>query len=116
MKWLAIILTTIAILMLTGILLVTIKLHEKREILEMTPIQVYETLLGDQTAASVARSLSKPSVGNVGTFGGYDWPDSKVSGVGGSLRVNNPTILSMIPSGKYIPQSNEGRPSIVGLT
>ena len=116
MKWLAVILVVIAILLLSGILLTTITLYNKRDNPEETPIQIYESLLGDQTIASVASSLNKPSAGDIGTFGGYDWPDSKVSGVGGSLHVNNPTNLGGVTSGKYIPHTKEGRPSIVGLT
>ena len=116
MKWLAIILVVISILLLTGVVLTTIHLYDKREDATKTPLQIYESLLSDNTIASVARSLSKPSLGDIGEFGGYDWPDSKVSGVGGSLHVNNPTNLGGVTSGKYIPQTKEGRPSIVGLT
>ena len=116
MKWLAIILVSIAILLLTGVLLTTIALYDKRENPQETPIQIYEALLGDQTVASVTGSLNRPSLGDIGVFGGYDWPESKMSGVGGSLHMNNPTNLSMIPSRTYIPQSKEGRPSIIGLT
>ena len=116
MKWLAILLAIVAILLLTGVLLTTVALYNKRNNPEDTPLQVYESLLGDQTLASVTSSLNKPSVGDIGVFGGYDWPDSKVSGVGGSLHMNNPTNLNMSPSSTYIPQSKEGRPSIVGLT
>ena len=116
MKILAIVLSLVAILMLSGILLITAKLYDKRSDAEMSSVQIYETLLSNQTAESVMRSLSKPSTGDVGVFGGYDWPDSKVSGIGGSLHMNNPTNLSTINSIKYIPQTTEGRPSITGLT
>ena len=106
----------IATLLLTGVLLTTISIYNKRDDLTKTPLQVYESLLTDQTVASMARSLSKPSLGDVGEFGGYDWPDSKVSGIGGSLQMNNPTNLRDVPGSTYVPQTKEGRPSIVGLT
>lgn len=116
MKLLAVLLVVISIILLSGVLLVTAALYNKRDNPEDTPIKIYESLLGDQSIASVARSLSRPSVGDIGTFGGYDWPDSKVSGVGGSLHMNNPTSLNTVPSSTYVPQSKEGRPSIIGLT
>jgi hypothetical protein len=116
MKWLAILLAITAILMLSGILILTLLVYRKRDDLELSPTKVYQSLLTDHTISTVSSSLSKPSVGDVGTFGSYDWPDSKVSGVGGGLQVNNPTNLSIVPSIVYIPQTEEGRPSIVGLT
>ena len=116
MKWLAIILVVVAILLLTGVLLMTIGIYNKREVEARTPLQVYESLLSGQTVASVVNSLSKSSLGDIGEFGRYDWPDSKVSGIGGSLHMNNPTNLSDVPGSTYVPQTKEGRPSIVGLT
>ena len=116
MKWLAITLVIIAILLVSGIVLTTIRLYERRDDLTMSPLQVYDSLMSGSDVASVITSLNRPQTGDVGTFGGYDWPNSKASGVGGGLYMNNPTKLSLIPSSKYIPQTQEGRPSIVGLT
>lgn len=109
MTWLAILLVIISIVLWSSLIITTLVLYDKRENPEETPIQIYESLLGDRTLASVTSSLNKPSIGDIGTFTGYDWPDSKVSGVGGSLHMNNPTILDNINSINYIPQTKESR-------
>jgi len=116
MKWLAILLSLIAILLLSGVVLTTIVIYRRREDATMTPLKVYDSLLNEQTTSSVGRSLSNPEFGDIGTFGGHDWPDSKTSGVGGSLQMNNPTSLGELSYTTYISQLKEGRPSIVGLT
>lgn len=116
MKWLAVLLSLTAILLLTGIALTTMALYRRREDVTATPLKVYESLLTSETTTSVATSLSKPALGDIGSFSGHDWPDSKASGLGGPLQMNNPTSLGDLPSSKYIPQLKEGRPSIVGLT
>jgi hypothetical protein len=116
MKWLAVLLSLIAILLLSGVALTTIALYRRREDATTTVVKVYDSLLNDQTTVSVGRSLSNPEFGDIGTFGGHDWPDSKTSGVGGSLQMNNPTNLGELSYSAYISQLKEGRPSIVGLT
>ena len=103
MALLTVILVVIAIALMAGLLATTAALYNKREDASLTPLDIYNTLLTDQTLASVTRSLSIPTTGDIGTFGGYDWPDSKVSGVGGSLHMNNPTNLNAIHSGAYVP-------------
>ena len=116
MKWLAVLLSILAILLLTGLALTTMALYRRREDATSTPLKIYDSLLTTETTSSVATSLNKPTLGDIGNFSGHDWPDSKASGVGGSLQMNNPTSLGELPSSKYIPQLKEGRPSIVGLT
>ena len=92
-----------------------IKLYEKSQIDQpsITPSQVLQGLLTDTTAESVSRALSEPTYGDIGDFTGYDWPISKRSGLGGSVQLYNPTKLSMLNLGEYVPLSN---PSIEGLT
>lgn len=111
---LTVILVLVNLALLTGLYLLTITLYNKRDDLSQTPIDVYTGLLGDTTAASVARTLSKPSYGDIGTFGGYDWDYQ--AGKGGGLQVDNPVELSLLKSGEYIPPLYEGRPNIIGLT
>ena len=96
-------LVVFAIVLLAGLLATTVVLYNKREDASLSPLDVYNTLLTDQTLESVTRALTIPSTGDIGTFGGYDWPDSKTSGVGGSLHVNNPTNLGAVHSGAYVP-------------
>ena len=92
-----------------------IRLYEKSKIENPSIIasQVLQGLLADTTAESVSRALSEPTYGDMGDFNGYDWPISKRSGLGGAVQLYNPTTLSMLKLGKYVPLSI---PSIQGLT
>ena len=92
-----------------------IKIYEKTKVEQptITPSQVLQGLLANTTAESVSRALLLPSYGDTGNFTGYDWPLSKRSGVGGAMHMDNPTTLSMLKMGKYVPLSN---PSTMGLT
>ncbi len=94
---------------------VFIKIYEKSKIENpsITPSRVLQGLLSDTTAESVSRALSEPTYGDMGDFNGYDWPISKRSGLGGAVQLYNPTTLSMLKLGKYVPLSI---PSIQGLT
>lgn len=111
---LTVILVLVNLTLLTGLYLLTITLYNKRDDLSQTPLDVYTGLLGDTTVASVAKTLSKPSYGDIGIFGGYDWDYQ--SGKGGGLQVDNPVELSLLKSGEHIPPLHEGRPNIIGLT
>lgn len=92
-----------------------IKIYEKSKVENptITPSQVLQGLLADTTAESVSKALSQPSYGDMGDFTGFDWPISRRSGLGGAVQLYNPTTLSMLKLGKYVPLSN---PSIAGLT
>ena len=105
----------LTILLVSMFSYIFIKIYEKSKIENpsITPSQVLQGLLSDTTAESVSRALSEPTYGDMGDFNGYDWPISKRSGLGGAVQLYNPTTLSMLKLGKYVPLSN---PSIQGLT
>lgn len=94
--------------------LLFVKLYEARKVEEpdIAPSQIFSDLLETDTVESVSGSLKQPTYGDLGEFTGYDWPESKQSGVGGSTQLSNPTKLSMLRLGKYVPFAN---PSIDDL-
>jgi hypothetical protein len=72
----------------------------------VTPLEVYKSLIGDSTVASVTRALTRPSVGDVGTFVGYsdeaEWADQ-------------PAPISQTGTADYVGMLKEGRPSVIGF-
>lgn len=82
-----------------------IKLYTARKVEDpyVTPSQVFIDLLEDDTVESVSSSLNAPEYGDIGDFNGYDWPISKRSGIGGITQLYNPSKLSMLRLGKYVP-------------
>jgi len=85
-----------------------IKLYEARRVKEpnVSPSVVFEDLLESDTVESVTRSLSTPDYGDIGDFNGYDWPISKRSGLGGVTQLYDPSKLSMLRLGRYVPFDN----------
>jgi hypothetical protein len=82
-----------------------IKLYTSRKVEEpnVDPAEIFNDLLSDDTAESVTRALETPTYGDIGDFTGYDWPESKHSGVGGITQLYNPSKLSMLRLGEFIP-------------
>lgn len=113
---LSVTLNLIVLFIIGSLSYVLLRAYRRRPEQSMTPLDVFKTLTHDTTALSVSRALTSPEFGDVGTFTGYDWPMSKKSGVGGQVQVDNPTPISLLRLGKYIPPIEEGRASIVGLT
>ena len=85
------------------------KLYEQNKFTGISALQVYRSLVDDFTISSVTRALTSPKVGDVGTFVGYDYDISKKSGVGGSVRLNNPIPKDQVGSGDYVGLLSEGR-------
>ena len=113
---LSVTLNIIVLVIVGGLVYVLLRAYRRRPEQSLTPMDVFQSLTHDTTAVSVTRALTSPEFGDVGTFTGYDWPMSKKSGVGGQVQVDNPTPVSLLRLGKYIPPIEEGRPSVVGLT
>ena len=113
---LAVLLNIIVLVIIGGLSYIFLRAYRRRPEQSMTPLEVFQSITHDTTALSVSRALTAPEYGDVGTFTGYDWPMSKKSGVGGHLQVDNPTSMTLLRLGKYIPPIEEGRPSVVGLT
>jgi hypothetical protein len=109
---LAVLLNIIVLVIIGALSYIFLRAYRRRPEQSMTPLEVFQTLTHDTTALSVSRALTAPEYGDVGTFTGYDWPMSKKSG----LQVDNPSSMSLLRLGKYIPPIEEGRPSVVGLT
>jgi hypothetical protein len=85
-----------------------IKLYEAKRVENpsVSPSEVFNDLLENDTVESVTRALEQPKYGDIGSFTGYDWPQSKQSGVGGPSQLMNPSKLSMLRLGKYVPFDN----------
>ena len=85
-----------------------IKLYEARKVENptATPSEIFNDLLENDTVESMSRALEQPKYGDIGSFTGYDWPESKHSGTGGQSHLMNPSKLSMLRLGKYVPFDN----------
>lgn len=99
------ILNLITIFMVSTLALFFIKLYTARKMEDPTvdPSTVFKDLLEDDTSVSVTRALEKPTYGDTGDFSGYDWPESKRSGIGGVTQVYKPSKLSMLRLGDFVP-------------
>lgn len=102
------ILNLITLFMISALAWFFIKLYEARTVEEpnVSPSVVFEDLLESDTVESVSRALSTPDYGDIGDFNGYDWPISKRSGLGGITQLYDPSKLSMLRLGKYVPFDN----------
>ena len=82
-----------------------VKIYTTRKVEEpnVDPATVFKDLLEDDTAESVTIALKTPEYGDIGDFTGYDWPETKRSGIGGTTQLYNPSKLSMLRLGKFVP-------------
>lgn len=99
------ILNLITIFMVSVLAWFFVKLYTARTVEEpnVDPAMVFKDLLEDNTAESVTKALETPEYGDIGNFTGYDWPESKRSGIGGTTQLYNPSRLSMLRLGKFVP-------------
>lgn len=103
----SVLLNIITILLVSFLFYLTFVIYNyQKGIDNISPLEVYKSLIGDSTVASVSRALTRPSVGDVGTFVGYNDKEQWV---------DQPAPIAQTGNTEYVGMLPENRPSVIGF-